>query len=95
MTDEVNGEKGETRKNASVGRYEGIEEAVVLYTCNRMEVYAGAQDTEVGAASIRRFIANCSEADDELDCSLLIHYCHLRSISYGDLSQENIWCTSS
>lgn len=51
-------------------RYEGIQEAVILCTCNRMEVYAWVKQIKAGTTSIKDFIATSYQGDDKLDSFL-------------------------
>jgi glutamyl-tRNA reductase len=50
--------------------YEGIQEAVILCTCNRMEIYAWVEQITTGMASIKDFIAKSYLGSDELDSFL-------------------------
>jgi glutamyl-tRNA reductase len=52
--------------------YEGIQEAVILCTCNRMEIYARVHQIETGIGSVRDFIAHNYQGSNELDSFLYI-----------------------
>ncbi len=47
-------------------RYEGIREAVILCTCNRMEIYAWVRQMSTGITSIKNFIAKSYRGDHKL-----------------------------
>ncbi len=47
-------------------RYEGIEEAVIICTCNRMEIYAWVKQMNTGITSIKNFIADNYRGDHKL-----------------------------
>ena len=49
---------------------EGIQETVILCTCNRMEIYTWVKQLEAGMASIKDFIANNYRGGDRLDSFL-------------------------
>ncbi|MFQ5834506.1 MAG: glutamyl-tRNA reductase [bacterium] len=51
-------------------RYEGIQETVILCTCNRMEIYAWVKHIKVGMTSIKYFIAKNYLGRDKLDSFL-------------------------
>lgn len=51
-----------------------VKESMVLSTCNRVEIYAGAPDLEAGEESIKDFISKFHDVSrDLLDGSLYIH----------------------
>jgi len=52
--------------------YEGIQEAVILCTCNRMEIYARVDQIETGITSVRDFIVDNYQGRDKLDSFLYI-----------------------
>lgn len=72
--------------------YEGIQETVILCTCNRMEVYAWVKQLETGMASIKDFITDNYRGEDRIDSFLytLINekaVSHLFKVSAGLDSQ--------
>ncbi|NIO17943.1 glutamyl-tRNA reductase, partial [bacterium] len=50
--------------------YKGIQEIVILCTCNRMEIYAWVEQIKVGIISIKDFIAKSYQGGDKLDSFL-------------------------
>jgi len=50
--------------------YEGIQEAVILCTCNRMEIYAWVKQMKAGITSIKDFIAASYQGNEDLDSFL-------------------------
>jgi glutamyl-tRNA reductase len=54
--------------------YEGVRESLILSTCNRVEIYAAAQDSARGVEQIKKFIADYHKLSREaLERSLYIH----------------------
>ncbi len=54
--------------------YEGVRECLILSTCNRVEIYAVAQDTAFGVEQIKRFISEHRKiAPESLARSLYVH----------------------
>lgn len=51
---------------------EGIQEAVILCTCNRMEIYTRVEQMEVAIASVKGFIADNYHGKGKLDSFLYI-----------------------
>jgi len=51
--------------------YEAVREALMLATCNRLEIYAEVDDYEAGVAQIKEFLGNFRHGDvDDLDSYL-------------------------
>ncbi len=61
--------------------YEGIQEAVVLCTCNRMEIYAWVSEAKTGIESIKKFMTKTCRATDNLD-SFLYTFVGSRAITH-------------
>jgi len=53
-------------------KYGGIQEAVILCTCNRMEIYAWVKQIKAGMSSIKDFIAKSYLGGDKIDSFLYI-----------------------
>jgi len=53
-------------------KYGGIQEAVILCTCNRMEIYAWVKQIKAGMSSIKDFIAKSYLGSDKIDSFLYI-----------------------
>src|SRR4030067_182120 len=54
--------------------YEGIKEGLILSTCNRVELYASAQDSAKGVEQIKKFISDYHKLSPEsLELSLYVH----------------------
>ncbi|HEX21058.1 MAG TPA: glutamyl-tRNA reductase [Actinobacteria bacterium] len=58
--------------------YEHINEAIILSTCNRTEIYAVANDIEAGKDNIIHFFENCRK---NIDCNLREHLYFYDSVS--------------
>jgi len=59
---------------ASLMRYESIREALILSTCNRVEIYAYVHDAAAGVGQIKQFISSYHNlTPDSLAQSLYIH----------------------
>jgi glutamyl-tRNA reductase len=55
-------------------QYDGVREGLILSTCNRVELYATAQDSAAGVEQIKKFIGDYHELSREsLEQSLYIH----------------------
>ena len=73
-------------------KYGGIQEAVILCTCNRMEIYAWVKQIKAGMSSIKDFIAKSYLGSDKIDPFLYIFIgkeaiSHLFKVSSGLDSQ--------
>jgi glutamyl-tRNA reductase len=55
----------------SLGEYEGVEEAVVLSTCNRSEIYAVVEEAAQGFQEVRQFLADLTGNTDSIEA-----YCY-------------------
>lgn len=54
--------------------YEGIKEGLILSTCNRVELYASAQDSAKGVEQIKKFISDYHKLSPEsLELSLYVY----------------------
>jgi glutamyl-tRNA reductase len=54
---------------------EGVDEGVILSTCNRVEVYASVPSYHAGFQALKRFLADTAEVDpDEIADPLTSHY---------------------
>ena len=85
-------EENFSRFLSSLPRYEGIQEAVILCTCNRMEIYAWVKQMKAGITSIKDFTAASYQGSDKLDSFLYIFtgkeaISHLFRVSSGLDSQ--------
>lgn len=58
---------------ANLGEYEGLNEAVVLSTCNRSEMYAVADDVREGLATLKQFLFDLTGNEENID-EYLYHY---------------------
>lgn len=52
---------------ANLGEYGGINEAVVLSTCNRSEMYAVVDDAESDACALRQFLFDLTGNEEDID----------------------------
>ena len=64
-----------------LGGMEGINESVILSTCNRVELYAASDDPALGIASLNRFL--CGQADaHHYDAHIFYNYDSPHSIRH-------------
>ncbi len=57
-----------------LGGYSGLEERLILSTCNRVEVYSAAEDFDVGLDAIHRFFLESRDIGaEELSTHLYVH----------------------
>ena len=52
---------------ANLADYAGLDEVVVLSTCNRSEIYAVSDDAEDGLAEAKQFLFDLAGNDDDID----------------------------
>ena len=52
---------------SNLGEYEGINEAVVLSTCNRSELYAVVDDAAEDAPTLKQFLFDLTGTEEEID----------------------------
>ena len=52
---------------ANLDDYAGLDEVVVLSTCNRSEIYAVSDDAEDGLAEAKQFLFDLAGNDDDID----------------------------
>lgn len=58
---------------ANLSEYEGLNEAVVLSTCNRSEMYAVVDDVREGLATLKQFLFDLTGNEEPID-EYLYHY---------------------
>ena len=52
---------------ANLGEYGGINEAVVLSTCNRSEVYVVVDDAKADRTAVKQFIFDLTGNEEDID----------------------------
>ena len=52
---------------ANLNDYAGLDEVVVLSTCNRSEIYAVADEADDGLEAVRQFFFDLAGTDEDID----------------------------
>ena len=59
---------------ASLGEYGGLDEAVVISTCNRTELYAVSDEAKDGLAELKAFLYDLAGSDEQIDAYLYSYF---------------------